>query len=237
MTPLTPPIVPGGLAVIIPTLNEARALPSLLRRLDLLTGLDELLLIDGGSTDDTLHIARAWGRARIAEAPRGRASQLNAGARLARAQTLLFLHADTRPPLGAALWIRHALQDPQTLGGAFRTWTLPDRPLAWAPLLHAADLRSRIARAPYGDQALFVRASAFHSLGGFADLPLLEDLDLSNRLLLAGRLAILPASVEVSGRRFTARPLYYALLDNLIPLLHNAGVSPHTLARWYGHVR
>lgn len=230
-------IVPGGLAIVLPVLNEASLLPRQLQRLDDLPGVDELIIVDGGSSDATCAIARAHPRAQLLHAPRGRAAQMNAGAAAATSHTLLFLHADVTLPQGAALWIRHALADPHTPGGAFRTWTLPDHTLWWAPLLHLADLRSRYTRLPYGDQALFVRAHLFHELGGFPVVPLLEDLELSQQLQQRGELALLPACVEVSGRRFVARPLYYTLLDNLIPALRRTGVSLDTLAAWYDHIR
>jgi hypothetical protein len=124
------------------------------------------------------------------------------------------------------------------VAGAFRTWTVADEAPPWfAPLLHLADVRSRVTRYPYGDQALFVRAHVFRAIGGFPEIPLMEDLELSHRLWKHGRIARCPASVRVSGRRFIARPIVYTALVNVFPLLYRAGVSPRTLARLYAQVR
>jgi hypothetical protein len=106
-----------------------------------------------------------------------------------------------------------------------------------APLLHLADVRSRYTRLPYGDQALFVRADAFRAAGGFPAQPLMEDLELARRLWRLGRIRTARACVRVSGRRFLARPLFYAALANVFPLLYRAGVRPETLARLWQHVR
>jgi hypothetical protein len=100
-----------------------------------------------------------------------------------------------------------------------------------------ADLRSRYANLPYGDQALFVRADVFWRLGGFPEQPLMEDLELSRRLSRTGLIRIVPATVRVSGRRFLARPIYYTLLVNVFPLLYRLGMPPRVLASLYGNPR
>lgn len=224
--------------VIIPVLNEEARIGRQLDALSATEDLNEVIVVDGGSTDRTREIARARCGARLLEADRGRACQMNAGARAATGDVLLFLHADVSLPKNAMKWVHDALSDPDVVAGAFRTWTLPDEGKSWlAPLLHLADLRSRYSKLPYGDQALFVRADAFFAMGGFPEIPLLEDLALSRRLRRAGRIRTVPASVRVSGRRFAERPVYYALLVNLFPLLYRLGVPPARLARLYGDPR
>lgn len=165
---------------------------------------------------------------------------MNAGAAAASGEVLLFLHVDVSLPADALRWIRRALLGPGVVAGAFRTWTVADvrggMPL-WAPFLHLADMRSRYSRLPYGDQALFVRAAAFRAAGGFPEIELMEDLELSRRLWRVGTVVTLPACVQVSGRRFLARPLFYLAVMNLFPLLYRCGVAPATLNRIYGHVR
>jgi hypothetical protein len=104
-------------------------------------------------------------------------------------------------------------------------------------LLRLADLRSRYTSLPYGDQALFVRAEIFHAIGGFPEMPLMEDLELSRRLRRRGRIRTVRDCVRVSGRRFEARPLYYAFLMNVLPLLYRLGVPAAWLARTYGNPR
>jgi hypothetical protein len=106
-----------------------------------------------------------------------------------------------------------------------------------SPLLHLADLRSRYTGLPYGDQAAFVRRDVFQAIGGFADLELMEDLDLCRRLRRRGRIVTVPSSVTVSGRRFLARPVFYTFVVNVFPLLYRLGVPDETLSALYGHVR
>jgi rSAM/selenodomain-associated transferase 2/rSAM/selenodomain-associated transferase 1 len=225
------------ISVVMPVLNEEKRIERALAQLAHVRDLHEVIVVDGGSTDRTRDLARAH-RVRVITAPRGRGPQLHAGAAIASGDVVLFLHADTTLPPDAADHVTHALAQPRAIAGAFRTWTIADEPKPWfAPLLHLADLRSRLTRYPYGDQAMFVRADAFRAAGGFADVPLMEDLELSRRLWRQGRIYTCAASVRVSGRRFVARPIVYTALVNIFPALFRAGVSPRTLARFYRQVR
>lgn len=226
------------ISVILPVLNEERRIGVRLKELAALEGITEVRVVDGGSTDATVEAARAFPGVTVLSAPRGRASQMNAGAEGARGAVLLFLHADVALPPDAPRHIAAALEDPRVVAGAFKTWTVDDVGRSWlGPLLHLADLRSRYTRFPYGDQALFVRAEAFRATGGFPAQPLMEDLELSRRLWRLGRIRTVDARVTVSGRRFLARPVFYFLAVNGFPLLYRLGVSPHTLLRLYQHVR
>lgn len=224
------------ISVIIPVLDEERRIDRCLGRLAGELGIDETLVVDGGSRDRTVALARARG-VTVLETGRGRGRQLNAGAAAATGDVLWFLHADVEAPRGAAASIRRALTDPAVVAGAFRTWTVPERPMRWAPLLHLADLRSRYSRLPYGDQGIFCRRRAFADAGGFPDIPLMEDLAFSRRIRRFGRLAILGESVVVSGRRFESAPVKQTLWVNLFPALHALGVPPALLARLYGNPR
>lgn len=224
-------------SVVIPVLDEEARIGAQLESLARLP-FHEVIVVDGGSRDGTVARVRAAGTARLLSAPRGRASQMNAGARAATGGVLLFLHADVRLPDDALRHVEEALADPGIVAGAFRTWTVADGGPSWlAPLLHLADLRSRYSGLPYGDQALFLRAEAFRQAGGFPEQPLMEDLELSRRLRSLGRIRTVHSRVTVSGRRFLARPLFYALAVNLFPALYAAGVSPATLKRFYGEPR
>jgi rSAM/selenodomain-associated transferase 2 len=238
---LGPAVEPARVAVVIPTLDEEARIGARLAELGAMHGVVEVIVVDGGSRDRTVAIAEGFPRVRVVRAPRGRGTQMNAGARAAAdaADVLLFLHADVAPPPDATAWIAAALADPHVVGGAFRTWTVPDgdRRRWLAPLLHLADVRSRVTRLPYGDQALFVRRAAFVAAGGFPDQPLLEDVELARRLRRLGRLRTVPAVVLVSGRRFLAHPLASAAKMRLVPLLYRLGVAPDVLARRYGDPR
>lgn len=226
------------ISVIVPVFNEEARIAAQLVALRALAGLHEIIVADGGSTDRTCQLVAAAGWARLVSAPQGRAAQMNAGARVASGDVLLFLHADVTLPDDAVSLILGALSNPSLVAGAFRTHTVAEGPPRWvARWLRLADLRSRYTGLPYGDQALFVRREVFQRLGGFPAQPLFEDLEISRRLRKIGRICTVPASVRVSGRRFMARPFYYAILMNLLPALYRIGVPPARLARAYGDVR
>jgi len=228
----------GGLSVIVPTLNEAERVGVLVERLRADPGIREILVVDGGSVDGTAIVAREAGATAVVTAPAGRARQMNAGARLAVGDVLAFVHADVTPPTALSRHVRAALADPRAVGGAFVTWTVDEGGDSWlGPLIHLADVRSRLTRLPYGDQVLFVRRHDFEAVGGFPDQPLMEDLAIALRLRARGRLARVPARVTVSGRRLVRSPLRTTLIWNTFPLLYRLGVSPERLARLYQHVR
>lgn len=224
-------------SVVIPVLDEVARIGT---RLDELAAhrFHETLVVDGGSRDGTADVVRAHGGARLVTAPRGRGSQLNAGARAATGDVLLFLHADTQLPADAGRWIERTLADATVVAGAFRVRTVADAGRNWlGPLLRIADLRSHVTRHPYGDQAPFVRRAAFEQAGGFPDEPLMEDVVLARRLRALGRIVTVPAYVRASGRRFLKHPIAGTLAMWTFPTLHRLGVPPRTLARLYGNPR
>jgi GT2 family glycosyltransferase len=194
--------------------------------------------VDGGSRDGTRDLAAAVPGVRVIDAPRGRGPQMNAGARATTAPVLLFLHADVTLPDDATAWIAAALAEPAVVAGAFRTWHVADGPPSWVrPFLHVADVRSRLTRLPYGDQALFVRRAAFDAAGGFPAQRLFEDVELARRLRHLGRVVTVAASVRVSGRRFLHAPVRAMVAMRVFPLLYRLGVPADTLARLYGDPR
>lgn len=222
------------LSVIIPTLNEKARIAGTIQALRE-RGDCEIIVCDGGSTDGTLHQARQADR--VLEAPRGRASQQNAGARASRGATLLFLHADCLPPPGFAGAIEQALGDAAVAGGCFQQRIdHPGRVYRWIEAGNAA--RVRTLGWIYGDQGLFVRRATFDELGGFPNRPLMEDLYFSKRLKHAGRLVILPERLLVSSRRWEQQGVLWQTVRNwLFVGLAHGGVSSETLAGWYPHVR
>ncbi len=219
-----------ALSVIVPALDEERHLPGLLRRV---TGAGvEVIVVDGGSSDGTVAAARRAVGTVVLEARPPRAAQMNAGAARATGDALLFLHADVRPPEGFAGLLVEALADPEVVGGAFALAIDDDR-LAARVVARGANLRTRLTGHPYGDQGIFVRREVFQALGGFAPLPFLEDLEFSGRLRRRGRIALLPAPVTVSARRWRAAGYARTTFRNaIIAACYYLGIDPSPLARW-----
>jgi rSAM/selenodomain-associated transferase 2 len=222
-------------SVVIPTLNEEGVLAATLERARQ-PGVQEIIVVDGGSTDTT--VATAARRADLVlAAPRGRAAQMNAGAARACGEILLFLHADTLVPEGFARAARAACQDPTVIGGRFDVDLEPSSPLIrlTGELMNR---RSRLTRISTGDQAIFVRRDVFERLGGYADIPLMEDVDLSRRIKRAGRIACLPQRVTTSARRWQKNGVVRTiLLMWSLRALYFCGVSPARLQRLYRNTR
>lgn len=173
----------------------------------------------------------------LLSSPPGRARQMNTGAASSREEVLLFLHADTLLPTNAREAIDRALCDPACVGGRFDLRF--DHEGRWARLIgRLINLRSRWTGIATGDQAIFVRRTAFERLRGFADLPLMEDVDFTRRLKRLGRVATLAEQVTTSFRRWeTGGPLRTILLMWMLRFLYWAGVSPHKLSAYYRAVR
>ncbi|BFU92686.1 MAG: glycosyl transferase [Nitrospira sp.] len=228
------------ISVIIPALNEEKTIGQTLSCLPMAEIL-EAIIVDGGSTDQTISIAEVFcaeaSNARIVTAPAGRARQMNEGAKAGRGDILLFLHADTRLPVGAQLMIEEALTDPAVAGGRFDV-TFDSRSALGTMISTFMNWRSRLSGIATGDQALFVRRHVFDQLGGFADIPLMEDIEFSRRLKRTGQMAALHQSVITSFRRWEQQgPLRTILLMWILRFLYWMGVNPHQLARVYRSVR
>lgn len=218
---------------MVPTLDEEPALRQHLP--SAIAAADEVIVSDGGSSDRTREVAASLG-ARVVTGPAGRGAQLNRGAAATDAEILLFLHADTTLPSGAADAVRTAIAQ-GCCGGGFRVRFEPSRPLFRFGAA-IANMRTRITRVPLGDQAQFVTRDAFARLGGYREWPLLEDLDFARRLKREGRVAMLPLAVATSARRFVRRGAVRTVATNwLIWTLFLCGVSPERLARLYRDVR
>ncbi|GIK17213.1 MAG: hypothetical protein BroJett003_21770 [Planctomycetota bacterium] len=219
-----------NLSVIIPTLNEAGTVQEAIE-CALQAESVEVLVADGGSTDETWRIATEAG-ARVIHAPAGRAAQMNAGAAAARGQFLLFLHADTTLPIGYAAEVMRMLAAPRVVLGAFRLGIDHSRPV-FRLIEWGSNVRSRLLRMPYGDQALCTRASDFYRLGGFADLPFMEDFEFVRRVRRRGRVAIARCAVRTSARRWLARGLVrLTLIHQACIMGYRLGFAPAALARW-----
>lgn len=222
------------LSIVIPTLNEAEQIAATLAAAAA-PGV-EILVVDGGSADATVDLARAAG-ATVLTAGRGRARQMNAGAAAADGDALLFLHADTRLPAGFDAAVAAALADPAVVGGRFDVRLEPSTP--WLDLVAALiNRRSRWSRIGTGDQALFVRRAVFEAMGGFPDLPLMEDLAFSIALKRRGGIACLRQTVATSSRRWLRDgPLRTVLLMWWLRFLFWCGVPAERLKRRYADTR
>ena len=221
------------LSIVIPTLNEAAALGRLLPVLSRSFPGAEAIVVDGGSTDRTQDLVRRFPRVRLIEAARGRARQMNAGARVAGGSTILFLHADTALPPDAPEAIEDALRAPGVVGGRFDVRFDNRRPV-FTLIATMMNLRSRLTGICTGDQALFVRRQTFDELQGYPDIPLMEDIALSRRLKRLGRIACLRLRVTTSARKWEREgALRTIALMWALRLLYWAGVAPTRLHRWY----
>lgn len=218
------------LSVVIPALNEAARLEAAIRSAQA-PGV-EILVVDGGSADDTAAIAARLG-ARPLVSPRGRASQQNAGAAAARADLLLFLHADTILPSDYASMVFTALLDQSAVGGGF-LW----RTTLSGPIMRMAEwfvrLRTVYGKEPWGDQAIFARATDFHAAGGFPDVPIAEDWSFIKALQRRGRVVTVHQPVVTSARRWeTVGVARTFLINHVIMLGCRLGISRRALARLY----
>lgn len=222
-------------SIIVPALNEEAHIVETVRGLQQLSGQKEIIVVDGGSTDQTVSLASSQG-VRVLEAPRGRGVQMHAGALAANGDVLWFVHADTIPPPNALEHIQRRLETKSVVGGNFGlrfdgASNAAKRLTAIYPLL-------RIFGLCYGDSGIFLQRDVYHHIGGFRPLPLFEDLDLLRRLRRVGRFAHLDCRIVTSSRRFEQRN--FALVWThwtMLQLLYWCGVSPIWLSRWYPPAR
>lgn len=223
-------------SIVVPVLNEAGRIGPAVRRLIRDFPECELVVVDGGSTDSTAPeatTAASGSTAHVATARAGRARQMNHGAHLTHSDLLWFVHADTEISPDALDQIRSALADPNVVGGGltlrFNRRSVGLRYLAWT-----SNIRARRLSWIFGDQSMFVRRHVFEAVGGFPDLPIMEDLELSRRLARAGRLVLLPATSTASTRRFDQHGVWRMVgFMQWLKVLHFAGVDPNHIARRY----
>lgn len=220
------------LSTIIPALNEAQNLESLLGKLEATPGIHEVIVADGGSTDGTQKLARR--RARLTVSEPGRGLQLRAGAREAKGDVLFFLHADVLPPPDVADQIERAVSAGY-VGGNFRL-RYPDGGLLGRWLEFLAPIYRRLGRY-YGDSGFFVRRDAYEAFGGFPAIPVMEDIEFVRRLERYGETAYLPGPITSSARRWEGRALRTLLLWGGMQTAYALGVSPWKLDRFYRSTR
>ncbi len=225
------------ISVILPVFNEAPLLSDTLRSLvERQDPYLEIIVADGGSEDGTVAVARQYTN-KVVTVPRGRGQQMNRGTSQAEGDVFLFLHADSHMETGGIEEVRERLRDERVVGGAFRLAIASDRmALGWVSSI--ANLRTSLTGIPYGDQGIFVRRKVFERMGGYRDLPFMEDLDFCRRLKREGEILLLKKRVWTSPRRWEREGVLKVTLRNQIFLaLYYMGISPKRMVRWYQVVR
>jgi len=221
----------GRISIIIPTLNEAGNIKEAIATTQPSTNI-EIIVVDAGSKDGTVEMAQLLS-IKVISSSSGRAVQMNAGALAASGDILLFLHADTHLPTGFDEMIRTALQQPGTVAGAFNlridASLLSLRWVEWG-----VNVRSHFYQMPYGDQAIFLTKAVFQQMGGFPELPIMEDFELMRRLKRTGCIVIIPTPVVTSARRWLQKGVFKTtLLNQLVIIAYLLGVSPERICCWY----
>lgn len=219
------------ISIIIPVLNEAENLESVINGIPKTENI-EMIIVDGGSQDKTVEIAQGLG-VKVIVTQRGRSLQMNAGAKIATGEILLFLHGDTQLPTEFEKDVRKIWVNSNIIAGAFqlkiddfnRSLRIIEKTVFW---------RSKYLQMPYGDQAIFVKASTFWEVGGFPEQPIMEDFELIRRLNRLGKIEILSSSVITSGRRWQRLGVFKTtLINQFVVIGYYLGISPVKLSQWY----
>ncbi len=219
------------ISVIIPTLNEEDAILSLLVHLQTIHPEMERIIADGGSRDRT--VSKAQDLATVIGVPQGRAAQMNVGARIATGDILWFLHADCLPDTEAVHAIRAALHDTNVVGGGF-VYTLDEPGLRFRLAESLSNIKNRLLKLVFGDMGIFVRRAVFERIGGYKEIPLMEDMDFCQKLKREGKIVILPQKMTTSSRRWLDEGyVKHSLRSWLFQSAWALGVSPHILAKGY----
>ena len=220
-----------AISIVIPTLNEAENLAATLASTESSVDL-EIIVVDGGSSDETLELAKSFG-VRLLTTAAGRARQVNAGGLAARGDVLFVLHGDTLLPQGFERYIIDIMGKSGVVAGAF-TLGIDGSEFGFRIIEMLANFRSRVLQMPYGDQGIFLRRQVFRALGGFPDMVLMEDFVLMQRLRKMGRVVIGPVAVKTSARRWRKLGiLKTTLINQAVLLAYFLGSNPERLARWY----
>lgn len=218
------------ISIIIPTLNEEKNIAACLASTERAFNV-ERIVVDGGSRDRTREIALSCG-VKVLGAPTGRAQQMNAGARSAAGDLLLFLHADTRLPEGFADTVRYTLTLQGIAAGAFE-FRLDATSPGLRFIERLANWRSRCLQLPYGDQAIFIRSALFREMGGYRDMPIMEDYEFIQRLKKRGRIYTAPYPAVTSARRWKELGTWKTtMINEMTVVAYYMGLSPTRIHRW-----
>ena len=222
------------ISIIIPVLNEAKILEKTLSQLQSELGHNELIIVDGGSTDGSVHIAEKYGK--VLKSERGRAKQLNAGAAAASGNIFIFLHADIWLESGALAAVERALFSGY-VGGGFRQ-KIDGKNLLYRMIEVAGNIRGRYLKVFYGDSGIFLMRADFEKIGGFPEIPILEEMEFSKALRRLGKTTLITPHIHISARRWETKGIIRTTFNNwLITLLYFLKLSPVHLAKLYRHIR
>jgi rSAM/selenodomain-associated transferase 2 len=218
-------------SIIIPALNEEESLPFLLENLASQEGDFEIIVADGGSVDNTLTICKSYPDIKIISCEKGRALQMNKGAEIARGNTLLFLHADTLLPRKGIITIENVMNDDRFSAGSFLVRFDHED---WILSFLARFTRINNRYLTWGDHGIFIRRSIFNEIGGYKNIPLMEDLEIQKRVRRRGKFIKLPLPVTTSSRRFIQNGiLRQKLLNIALIMAYEIGVAPARIKKFY----
>lgn len=227
-------LIDGMISIIIPTLNEANTIGHCLSKLLGHRGNFEIIVSDGGSVDGTLDVVSLFPGVSRRVSPRGRGRQMNEGAKAAKGEIYLFLHADTSlPPRGLQV-VEEVMSDAGVSGGCFCLSFDQNH-----PFLKGISLFTRMNHTlfTYGDQSLFLSAHVFRIVGGYRDIPIMEDVDMQSKIRRAGRFVKIRQPVVTSARRFLKHGVIrQQALNTALVSLYHLGISPSRLERYYSYI-
>ena len=222
------------ISIIIPVLNEAKILEKTLSQLQPELGHHELIIVDGGSTDDSVPIAEKYGK--VVPSARGRAKQLNAGAAAASGDILIFLHADIWLESGALTAVETALASGY-IGGGFRQ-KIDGKNILYRAIEIAGNIRGKYLKVFYGDSGIFLTRANFDKIGGFPEIPILEEMEFSRNMRKLGKTTLVRPHIQISARRWETRGIVHTTVNNwLITFLYFLKFSPEQLAKLYRQIR
>ena len=222
------------ISVIIPVLNEAKILEKTLSELQSELGHHELIIVDGGSVDNSVLIAEKYGK--VVTSERGRAKQLNTGAASASGDILIFLHADIRLESGAFAAVETALSSGYVGGGFCQK--IDGKNILYRAIEIAGNIRGKYLKVFYGDSGIFLTRADFEKINGFSEIPILEEMEFSKRLRRLGKTTLVTPHIHISSRRWETKGIVRTTVNNwLITLLYFLKFSPEQLAKLYRHIR
>ncbi len=223
------------ISVVIPVLNEGQTVKKCIESVKAEGADCEIIVVDGGSSDNTLEEVKLFPDVMLVRTGKGRGRQLNAGAAAAQGEILLFLHSDTIIEEGWSMAVASACKKDGIAGGAF-TFTVDYPGRRYRLTDYWVKLRCRLFSLPYGDQGFFVKREIFDKLKGYRDIPVMEDVDIVERMKNFGRITVLEKKAYVNARKWIKEGWFRTAARNqVIMLMYRFGVDPHHLARIYYH--